>query len=123
MTMEVPTEMYLILFVMADELDVTKALRTVSKSSLKASYYYFKIILNQPLRIKFDGWWWKIIDDFKSDEELQSDIKQEEIEYQNRGRLLIDRGLSFEEIVGLKTTVKDLFRDRGKNLNLCNCSF
>ncbi len=111
--MDVPVEMYLVLFVMAGDLEATKSLRSVSKNALKASYYYFKILLKQHLRLYYDGWHWNIIDDMRSDEELQSDIKNEEITDRSRGHILLYRGLlAFEEFVGIKNTVEDLLNNK-----------
>lgn len=53
----------------------------------------------------------------RSDEELH--IKNEKITNRSRAHTLLYIGLTFEEFVGIKTTVKDLLSN--KNLKTCDC--
>ena len=51
------------IFILTDNLDATKALRSVSKIALSASYEYFNILLREPVTLRFNQQNWFINDD------------------------------------------------------------
>ena len=54
---DLPREIYLYIFILADSLEATKVLRSVNKTAWHASYDYFKILLNKPVFITYDHEW------------------------------------------------------------------
>lgn len=53
-------ELYLYIFILADDLDTTKSLRSVSKTAWSASYDYFKLLLGEPIIMNFHKLTWYI---------------------------------------------------------------
>lgn len=56
--MQLPKEIYIEIFLIADDVEITKVLRCVCKLSLTASYDYFKILLRIPIIIYYDTDQW-----------------------------------------------------------------
>ena len=50
--MNLPRELYVIIYQLTDDIDVTKSLRLVNKKLYDASYDYFKMLLKMPVIIK-----------------------------------------------------------------------
>ena len=65
---DLPKELYIYLLALADDVNVTKALRSVSKTA-HASYDYFKLLLNQPMFIYYHPHIWGVC-------EQQPDLKK-----------------------------------------------
>ncbi len=55
--MSIPKELYVYIFVLADDLDSTKSLRSVSKMAYNASYDYFKSLLRGDIFIYHHHRW------------------------------------------------------------------
>jgi hypothetical protein len=106
--MDLPSELYAILYGLADEIGTTKALRLVSKRSLAASYWYFKTLLSRPVHIHYHGFWSLSCALHKSDEEVQSETKAYDLLRLSRGILLLDHGDEFDEITIFRMTTKEL---------------
>lgn len=108
--MELPTELYVILFGMANDLTTTKSLRSVSKSALLASHYYHKILLATPLCVGFTGFGWIVLlTKGKDDSSLQQNVLERYDDPNNYGRLLGMGDLwNWEEFTALKMTVQEL---------------
>lgn len=106
MSLDLPKELYLYIFVLADDLDSTKSLRSVSKTACSASYDYFKLLLREPIFINDDDLNWYI---FNNNANMSEIIKKQEVQgtrkYQPcHQKTTIDKSLAF------KTTISDLFR-------------
>ena len=51
MNLDLPKELYICILCLADDVSITKSLRSVSKKAYTASYDYFKLLLKQPIFI------------------------------------------------------------------------
>ena len=54
---DLPKELYLYIFILADDLNSTKALRLASKTAYYASYNYFKLLLRDHVFIYYNYKW------------------------------------------------------------------
>jgi hypothetical protein len=52
--MELPKELYILMFILGDDVEITKILRTLCKLSLSASYDYFEILLKKDIILYHD---------------------------------------------------------------------
>lgn len=103
--MELPEELYLHILFLADDIDITKKLRGLTKLSLKATEEYHKILLNTKVNIHFNVDKWMISD--LNDQQLLQSIKNKE--YVCYGRLLCGPD-PFDKPVGFKTSIKNLYK-------------
>ena len=100
-------ELYLSFFILADNLEVTKSLRAVSKTAYNASYDYFKLLIRTPILINYIDSDMYIM--LKTDNYIVDILKQRE-QY-SKGCThtcysYCNMNISFE------TTVKGLFQER-----------
>jgi hypothetical protein len=58
--MELPPEIYVHIIILADDVNITKKLRALSKTSLMSCNIYHKLLLNQKIYINFDSYYWTI---------------------------------------------------------------
>ena len=58
--MELLSELYLYILILADDVNVTKKLRILTKRSLFACDEYHKLLLNQKIYINFDSYNWTL---------------------------------------------------------------
>jgi len=106
--MDIPLEIYIELYLIANDLIVTKILRSLCKTSLKECDYYHKILLNTNKILYFDEFDWYILDD---EEKIQEKINNSHIR-DRYARLLIGDN-NFEEKSDFKIKIKDLFNKNG----------
>lgn len=120
--MELPTELYVVLYGMANDVKTTKSLRTVSHASLKASEIYHKILLQTPLSIGFDGYGWLVfMTEGKKDTELQQELKEQFFDRRMYGNLLTLSDFEWEQFTSLKMTAKELFSIRKADRTCARC--
>lgn len=55
MYLELPKELYIHIFILGDDIEITKTLRSLCKLSYDASYDYFKIITKKSIIVNFDS--------------------------------------------------------------------
>jgi len=106
--MDIPLEIFLELYLIANDLIVTKILRPLCKTSLKVCDYYHKILLNTNKILYFYEFDWDILDD---EENVQEKINNGHIK-DRYARFLIG-GNYFEEKSDFKIKIKDLFNKNG----------
>ena len=58
--MELLPELYLYILILADDVNITKKLRRLTKTSLFACNQYHKLLLNQKIYINFDSYYWSL---------------------------------------------------------------
>jgi len=99
-----PQELYLHILFLADDINVTKKLRILTKLSLKATDEYHRILLNTKINIHFNVNEWKISD--LDNTQLQESIKKKEIA--DHSCLLIGSTVEFfDRPAAFKTTIKN----------------
>jgi hypothetical protein len=104
--LDLPKELYVYIFVLADDLNSTKALRSVSKTSYNASYDYFKVILREPIIIAYNEAHWYLYDTRTDScsERILKDVKNKIPDH--CFQIAIDRG-RIEGVMAFKTTIKE----------------
>jgi hypothetical protein len=71
--MDLPKELYIYIFYLADDINSTKSLRSVTKTAYNASYDYFKLLLKEHVFVYYHLQWC-ISQDSKILEKLKNDI-------------------------------------------------
>jgi len=105
-------ELYLYIFVLADDLDTTKSLRSVSKTAWSASYDYFKILLRKPIIITFHKLLWFI------------DSNREEVDRLNLWEPTSwCQNIDHRKYISFQITTKDLFTNLKTTDNIENVKF
>jgi len=58
--MELPAEIYIYIIILADDVNITKKLRALTKTSYISCNIYHRLLLNQKIYINFDSYNWTI---------------------------------------------------------------
>lgn len=106
--MELPIEIYVVIYGIANDLKITKSLRLVSKSALNASHIYHKILIKTSVLIGSTsrGWFLSSIEE-NTDKNLKKKLAKHHREDSDIGILWLGDD-HWNEYTGFKMSVKDL---------------
>ena len=110
-------ELYIYIFILADDVNSTKVLRSVSKTAYSASYDYFNLVLREPIFI-YHNYKWEISIKDPNIKELVEKRKHEDVPAWARFCHGGDSDTPNKAMI-FKTNIKDLYKTFNHYKNDC----